>query len=315
MSQSLSDATIRHLQMVADLPEAPSARYELLEPLGHGGMGAVYLAHDARLNRRIALKVVGTFARSSEATERLVREAQILARLEHPGIVPVHDVGQLDDGRAFYTMKLVQGKRLDEHVTTATTLAERLQIVERLCDAVAFAHAHGVVHRDLTPANVMIGAFGEVLLMDWGIAGLLAAADVDGAAGAIAGTPGYMAPEQARGEIADARADIYALGAILRLMLFRTPLPTSGRSELLGGRRRRVLSAIVDRATASRVSDRYQTVEDLRADVAGFRANLAVAAYPETILDRVLRLASTYRLPIALVLAYVLMRVVLILRR
>src|SRR5437867_4087556 len=173
----LSEAALRRLQLMADVPDLAHTKYEILEPLGRGGMGTVYLARDRELDRLVALKVVGTSHASPGAIERLVREAKILGQLEHPGIVPVHDVGRVGDGRAFYAMKLVRGRRLEEHVTPATPLAERLQIFERICDAVAFAHAHGVIHRDLKPENIMVGPFGEVLVMDWGVAKLTAGPD------------------------------------------------------------------------------------------------------------------------------------------
>src|SRR5690606_24303270 len=233
------------------------------EPLGRGGMGTVYRARDVELGRDVALKVVSTPDAVDDVAERLRREARILARLEHPGIVPVHDAGVLADGRAFYAMKLVRGQRLDASVKPDMPLPERLRIFGRICEAVAFAHAHGVIHRDLKPSNIMVGAFGEVLVMGWGVAriaaevgqgedegegeggsgaegsarasGVVAAetsfgtdGDVAGgsapaltAHGVVLGTPGYMAPEQARGESGrvDRRADIYSLGAILYFLL------------------------------------------------------------------------------------------------
>ena len=110
---------------------------------------------------------------------RLRTEAQVLARLEHPGLVPVHDIGSLPDGRLFYAMKLVRGRRLDEHVRDLPSRAARLRLLEKICEAVAFAHAHGVIHRDLKPQNVMVGPFGEVLVLDWGVAKVLADGDND----------------------------------------------------------------------------------------------------------------------------------------
>src|SRR5260370_3458242 len=143
----------------------------------------------------------------------MVKEARILARLEHPSIVPVHDCGVLPDGRFYYAMKMVRGNRLDKEVGPAMALTERLQLFQKICDAVAFAHAHGVIHRDLKPQNIMVGPFGEVLVLDWGVARQIG----PGADGAVVGTPGYMAPEQATGDAAlvDARADVYALGGSL----------------------------------------------------------------------------------------------------
>jgi serine/threonine protein kinase len=295
VSRPLSDAAIRRLQMIGEVPDLSHTKYELVEPLGHGGMGSVYVARDRALDRLVALKVVGTYAVSAEATDRLVREAKVLARLEHPGIVPVHDVGALPDGRAFYTMKLVRGRRLDAYVGDETTAAERLRILERLCDAVSFAHANGVIHRDLKPQNIMVGPFGEVLVMDWGVAALSARPD---ARGSVVGTPGYMAPEQARGDVADERSDVYALGAIMSLLI--EPGAT------------KPLRAIAARAMASDPAQRYATVERLAADVARFRAALPVEAYREGILDRGARIGRKYTVPIALVLAYLAMRVALL---
>jgi serine/threonine protein kinase len=303
----LSDAVIRHLQMVADVPDLTHTKYEISHSLGQGGMGTVYAARDRHLGRLVALKVVGTFAGSGDMIERLLREARILAQLEHPGIVPVHDIGTLPDGRAFYTMKLVQGRRLDHHLTPATPLTDRLRILERLCDTIAFAHAHGVQHRDLTPANIMVGAFGEVLVMDWGVARILD----DRSEGAVIGTPGFMAPEQARAEPTDHRADVYALGALLDFLLGEnTPVGFAG--ERMSRYRARALRAIARRAMAHDPDDRYATVDLLAADLARFRAGLPVSALPERFLDRAVRVTINYRVPLALIAAYLLMRIILV---
>ena len=132
-------------------------------------MGTVYRALDATLDREVALKVSTLGPADPEEAERMRREARVMARLEHPGIVPVHDSGQLPDGRVYYAMRLVRGERLDGWARGAS-LSDRLGAFRKACEAVAFAHAHGVVHRDLKPENVMIGAFGEVLVLDWGVA-------------------------------------------------------------------------------------------------------------------------------------------------
>jgi serine/threonine protein kinase len=294
----LTQASITRLRQVADVPDLTHTRYEIVELLGHGGMGAVYLAQDRELDRLVALKVVGTAVTSPALVARLIREARILARLEHPSIVPVHDVGLLPDGRPFYTMKRVRGRRLDQHITSSTPLAERLQTFERICDAVAFAHAHGVIHRDLKPANVMVGAFGEVLVMDWGVARMTGQEEIDD--GTIVGTPGYMSPEQSRGETSaiDERTDVHALGALLRFLL-----PSDAP---------RPLQSVVLKAVDPDPARRYRGVTELAADIARFRDALPVEAYRESLLDRALRIVTKYRVPLALIAAYVLMRLVLL---
>src|SRR4029077_8910875 len=130
--------------------------------VGSGGMGTVYLAEDSALGRRVALKILDLPELRGELSARLLREAHILARLEHPGIVPVHDAGTLADGRVFYAMKFVKGERLDVLAARMEMLSDRLRVFQRICEAAAFAHAHGILHRDLKPENIMVGPFGEV---------------------------------------------------------------------------------------------------------------------------------------------------------
>jgi serine/threonine protein kinase len=302
----ISDAALRHLQEVADLPDLAATPYEILETLGRGGMGTVYRAYDRRLDREVALKVVqlsGGAGETDETVDRLLREARILARLEHPGIVPVHDAGRLPDGRAYYAMKRVRGLRLDEHARTLTR-PDRLRAFERVCEAVAFAHAHGVLHRDLKPENIMIGPFGEVLVLDWGVARVSGELEIHGT---ILGTPGYMPPEQARGEMEriTERSDVYALGALLGFLFAGTeeneePVP-------------KPLAAIRRRAMAAEPAERYPAVEELAADLARYLAGLPVSAHRESLLERARRFAGKHRVAILLVLAYALMRVLLIL--
>jgi serine/threonine protein kinase len=315
---TLPDATVDHLLRVAGDSERTNGRYELQDEIGRGGMGVVYRAHDRELQRDVALKVLGAGGDAGDLARRLHREARVLASLEHPGMVPVYDVGVLD-GRSFYVMQLVRGRRLDQWAAESPSRAERLRAFERICETVAFAHAHGVVHRDLKPGNVMLGAFGEVLVMDWGVAKVLADAsgappgssgDGDTAAGTVLGTPGYMAPEQAAGDTraVDARTDVYALGGLLHFLLAGSP-PTVGS---LPRDTPRPLAAIVGRCLAIARTERYASVIELAADIRAFQAQDPVAAYPEGPLQKAGRVISRYRVPIALVLAYMLMRVALI---
>ena len=227
--KGLSDAAAASLRASIDRPYAGD-RYVVGELLGRGGMGAVYRAFDSVLKRDVALKVLASDADSPAIAERLQHEARILARLEHPGIVAVHDAGLLDDGRPFYVMRLVMGKRLDDYADSAGR-GELFRVFLRICDAVGYAHAREVIHRDLTPANVMIGEFGEVLVLDWGVARMgrdrtgpprVGKPSEGGTTGdgVVLGTPGFMAPEQAVGAAAtaDSRSDVYGLGAILRFI-------------------------------------------------------------------------------------------------
>jgi serine/threonine protein kinase len=327
---TLSDATLDHLRAVAGEPDA-DGRYEILDEIARGGMGTVYRALDRELGREVALKVSSRPGAASDAEERLLREARVLARLEHPGLVPVHDVGTLPDGRLFYAMKRVRGSRLDHHFAAEPSIPARLRTFERICETVAFAHAHGVIHRDLKPENVMVGPFGEVLVLDWGVARLRddatapvspAAADAPSpgrtAHGTVLGTPGYMAPEQARGDVerTDERADVYALGGILYGLLTDAAPPSSGPAE--APRRRnpavpRPLDSICSKALAQDPGARYASVQALSADVAAFLSGRPVAAHREGPLEWAGRQAMRYRTPLLLIAAYLAMRVALIL--
>jgi serine/threonine protein kinase len=290
----ISDRAIERLRDAAAWPEL-DARYEITGVAGHGGMGTVYIARDHILDRDVAVKVLDIADQKGSRAARLQRESHILARLDHPGIVPVHDAGTLADGRAFYVMKLVKGRRLDALIADGVPLAERLTVFSRILDAVAFAHAHGIVHRDLKPENVMVGGFGEVFVMDWGVA-------QDGGAdaeAAIVGTPGFMPPEQeqALGAV-DRRADIFALGAIL--------------THAIGDDAPAPLRAIAAKAAQANADGRYQSVEAMAADLVRFRSQHPVDAYQESWGERSVRLYRRYELPILLVLAYIVMRFVLL---
>lgn len=330
---SLSDAAVRHLQRTLDRPDA-GARYEVREEVGRGGMGLVYLAHDHDLGRDVALKALAFEGDAAHLADRLWREARVLARLEHPGIVAVHDVGVLADGRPFYVMRLVRGTNLAQHAATLGR-GEVLRLFVQVCDAIAFAHARGVIHRDLTPRNVMVGEYGEVLVVDWGVARLLESfegapppAEADPAYtpadrthdGMVIGTPGYMPPEQAAGGARDAdqRADVFGLGAILREILQSAQASTNARASDPGpaaAHLPRPLAAIVARATAPSPADRYPSASALAADVRRWLDNDTVEAYRESLFERAVRLYARNRPLIWLLVAYAVVRATILIWR
>jgi eukaryotic-like serine/threonine-protein kinase len=276
----LSDDALARLRQIADTPDVSGTRYRIVEKIGRGGMGAVYKAEDTVLGRMIALKVL------DDENE----EAHIIAGLEHPGIVPVHDAGRLPDGRGFYAMKLVEGAPLNEF---HAPLAARLRVFQKICEAVAFAHSRGVVHGDLKPENIMIGAFGEALVLDWGVAALARQ-------GSIAGTRGFAAPEQAEGAAMDVRSDIFSLGAIL--------------GEIATGETARpALESIRAKAMAHRPVDRYSSALELSAEIARYIDGEPVDAHRETPWERAERLFARHYMWILLVAAYLVMRTVLLL--
>jgi len=309
---ALSDAAVRRLAEVANLPDLSGTRYSLLEEIGRGGMAAVYRARDESLARDVAIKVSSAPDGRAELESRMRTEATVLAALEHPGVVPVHDAGILPDGRPFYVMKLVRGTPLGDPGRGALDVEERVRIVERVCETMAFAHARGFVHRDLKPDNVMVGGFGEVLVLDWGVA---KAPHAIVEPGIVVGTAGYMAPEQAAGRSgeADQRADVFALGAVLCALLTGADPPGDPEAARAAVAARRDLSrrlrAVCTKALATDPADRYADAGEMAADLARFRAGRPVAARPETWLESAGRSAWTYRAAIALVLAYLAMRV------
>lgn len=319
MAMFLTDRIVDHLREAAVWPEvdggAEGRRYTVLRVIGRGGMGTVYVARDEMLGREVAFKVSNAPASGSGLDERLRREARVLATLDHPGIAPVHDAGVLADGRLFYVMKLVRGVTLERHARDLETESLKLSVFERVVDTVAFAHARGIVHRDLKPSNVMVGSFGEVLVLDWGVAKVLAA-ELSVDEGMMIGTPGFMAPEQAAGDITliGPATDVFALGALL-FWLLTSELPSAddlprGTRALRDRRVSRRLRAIVTRCLAPRAADRYAHAGDIAADLIRYRGGQAVSAHPETVFDRAGRFFTTYRTFILIVAAYIVMRAI-----
>ena len=323
----ISDSRLDHLRELATTPDFSGTKYRLLNELASGGMGTVYLAEDTELNRRVAIKVLHTPDLTSDVRQRMVREAQIIAGLEHPGIVPVHDVGELADGRVFYAMKYVRGSRLDEYAAHTESIGDRLRKFQSVCDAVAFAHAHGVIHRDLKPQNIMIGSFGEVLVLDWGVAKILRKpeqpvaleADTlikntdDTRHGTIIGTRNYMSPEQSRGEIneLDERSDVYSLGAVLYSLL-TNKAPATTRPRTLNPKVSKPAEAVCLKAMSLEREARYATAAELSTEVGRLLDAEPVSAYRESLVEKAGRWAGKNRFLILLVLAYLVMRIFLI---
>ena len=290
----LSNQNVARLRRILEEPDLAGTRYQPVRELARGGMGVIWEAEDNELGRRVALKILPWGA--TQSRELLRREARVLASLEHPGIVPVHDVGTLPDGRVFYAMKLVQGRSLDQAVA-GWSRSDRLRLFQRVCEPVSFAHARGVIHRDLKPENVMVGEFGEVLVMDWGVAKVAGGGRETG----VIGTPHYMAPEQAAGDndSVDERSDIYGLGGILAFLLTDCDVP-------------KPLAAIGGKARHADPPSRYGSAAEMAADVGRFLEGEPVTAYRENPLEIAMRWTARYETLVLLILAYLLMRALML---
>jgi WD40 repeat protein len=273
-------------------------RYHILCEHGRGGLGRVSRAHDRSLGRDVAIKELISPGRIGEL--RFLREALITARLEHPGIVPIHEAGRWPDGTPFYAMKLVAGRPLRDLIAERKTVDQRIGLLHHViavADAIAYAHGRNIIHRDLKPANVIVGDFGETIVIDWGLAKDLSASEeatVGGdpfraaqdhdltAAGAVLGTPSYMAPEQERGGHVDQRADVFAIGAMLWELCSLQKVPPANvrlRHRLL--RRAgidRDLAVIIDKALDPDPQHRYSDAGGLAADLKAFKSGARISA-------------------------------------
>jgi eukaryotic-like serine/threonine-protein kinase len=302
-------------ELIEQVLPAPDGRLLPRRQLGAGGMAEVEVALDVALQRRVARKVLAPRLRGDAFAVRLfLREAQITAQLDHPAIVPVHELGLDPSGRLYFTMKLVRGvtftewtRRLPADNLESHHLLDLLELVGRLCDSLAFAHDRGVIHGDVKPDNVMVGTYGEVYLMDWGLARLK-----DGAATrtsealragereSAGGSPAFMAPEQARGGAVDERTDVFALGCLLYYALAGCPpyqadtavgvlaKAREARYHPLAERAGRSappeLERIVARAMAPEPADRFPTVAALHDELKAFQRG--GAEYPVRAVER-----------------------------
>ncbi|MCF6287452.1 MAG: serine/threonine-protein kinase, partial [Candidatus Hydrogenedentes bacterium] len=310
--------------------EAPG-RYQFAREHACGGMGRVLLVYDEFLARRIALKELlpqhegisgGSTLDAREPTTdpatrqqqaRFLYEARITGQLEHPSIVPVYELGKREDGTLYYTMRLVKGRSLRKAIREAATLEGRLRLLPHfidLCQAIAFAHSRNVIHRDIKPGNVMVGGFGETVVIDWGLAKATNESDIFSRQGvaeedinalqvstAVAmGTPAYMPPEQATGDVneVDERSDVYSLGAVLYELLtgiapYPDETPANALAKLLAGAPAPIsdavpgapeqLTAICGHAMARNPKDRYQTAKELSTDIERFLSGRLVDVY------------------------------------
>ncbi|QSH40149.1 serine/threonine-protein kinase [Lentisphaerota bacterium ZTH] len=313
---------------IPELTTKPKDKYKFVRSIGFGGMKAILQVRDRDTTRSVAMAIIPDYDdRPREDVARFIREARITARLEHPNIVPIHDIGVDSSGSPYFTMKLLRGRTLsmilsklkngDEEVLENNSLPRLLRVFVKVCNAVAFAHSKNIIHLDLKPENIHIGDYGEVLVLDWGLAKFTDDKDenisekqdnpeelessnqfmtLDGVA---KGTPGYMAPEQAAGRnnSKDARTDIYAMGSILYAILtFESPLANrrdvkkilhdtvtgniEAPSEIQNSFRPvpAALEAICLKAMSLDPQERYQSINEMRDDLFAFMSGYATVA-------------------------------------
>jgi tetratricopeptide (TPR) repeat protein len=331
----------------ADELPARFGQYRVVRELGRGGMGRVLEAVDEPLGRRIAVKVLLVPSAEKDVRHRrFLEEARITGGLEHPGIVPIYNLGRAADGSSFFSMKLVAGRSLGDLLTDREkgdraavrewTLPRLVSVFERVVETIAYAHAKGFLHRDLKPANIMVGSHGEVWVLDWGLAKSLRFTTADAVApteiaapgatpelstaGSSVGTPQYMAPEQARGQPTDVRADVFGLGGILYKTLTGRP-PFQGpdymgtllnaalgeippvRATPRGRRAPAALAAIAQKCLAPKADDRYAAAEDLLLDLRAYTAGEAVRAHPDGWIGALVRRARRHHRLVAVAAA------------
>jgi WD40 repeat protein/tRNA A-37 threonylcarbamoyl transferase component Bud32 len=318
-----------------DWPRPEPGRYVVAGEFARGGRGRILEAYDRRLDRTVALKEL--LSDDSQAKARFVREALVTARLQHPAIIPIFDVGRWASGKPFFAMKMLEsGRSLAHAIHAAGGLDERLGLLPALvsvADAVAYAHQRGVLHRDLKPSNILLGPFGETMVIDWGLATELATAEaprhIDSAyalaalplthTGSVMGTPLYMAPEQSKGKRLDERTDVYALGAILYHLLAGVPPYVEASPQDIMERLEqkppvplpeieprvpKELAAIVCKALSKDPADRYSTAQAFAEELKRFHTGQLVRAYQYPRRTLLRRWLVRHRAPVLVALAF-----------